>query len=155
MTAGKARIRGGGDQGTVTVFVVIMATALLAMAAISVDGGNVLAARERAHAAAAQAARAGANALDADSVRTGGDDINTAAALAAARAVLTKDGLTDPNNTVTVTGGHVEVAVTTTTNTAMLGIVGINALTVHASATARAVNGVTTVSVGVDNSLEP
>jgi Flp pilus assembly protein TadG len=145
MTAPTPRLRGRADEGTVTVFVVIMATALLAMAAISVDGGNVLAARERAHAAAAEAARAGANALVADSVRTGGDDINTAAAQAAAQAVLTKDGLTDPSNTVTVAAGQVDVAVTTTTNTVMLGIVGIDQLTVHATAAARAVNGVTTL----------
>jgi Flp pilus assembly protein TadG len=134
-----------GDEGTVTVFVVVMATALLAMAAISVDGGYVLAARERAHAAAGEAARAGANALSADAVRTGTADLDPAAAQAAARAVLTKDGLTDPANTVTVAGDQVDVTVTTTTNTVMLGIVGINALTVHAAATAKAVNGLTTL----------
>ena len=131
-----------GDDGGVTVFVVIIATALLAMAAISVDGGYVLAARERAHSAAAQAARAGANAVNTDSVRTGGSDINPAAAVAAAQAVLAKDNLI---GTVTVTGGQVDVAVTTTTQTVMLGIVGINSLTVHASAAARDVDGVTTM----------
>jgi len=131
-----------GDDGGVTVFVVIIAVALLAMAAISIDGGYVLAARERAHSAAAQAARAGANAVNTDSVRTGGGDINPAAAVAAAQAVLAKDNLI---GTVTVTGSQVDVAVTTTTNTVMLGIVGINSLTVHASAAARDVDGVTTM----------
>jgi len=130
------------DDGGVTVFVVIIATALLAMAAISVDGGYVLAARERAHAAAAQAARAGANAVSTDSVRAGGADLDTAAASDAAQAVLSKDNLV---GTVTVTGSKVTVAVTTTTNTVMLGIVGINSLTVHASAAARDVDGVTTM----------
>ena len=143
MTAPTRRAR--GDEGTVTVFVVIMATALLAMAAISVDGGYVLAARERAHAAAGEAARAGANALSPDAVRTGTADLNPAAAQAAARAVLAKDGLTNPGNTVTVNGNQVDVTVTTTTNTVMLAIVGINTLTVHATAAAQAVDGVTTL----------
>jgi Flp pilus assembly protein TadG len=133
------------DDGGVTVFVVIVATALLAMAAISVDGGYVLAARERAHAAAAQAARAGADAVTIDSVRAGGADIDVAAAKAAAEAILAKDGLTDPRNGITVTGGEVAVEVTTTTDTAMLGIVGISSLTVHAGATARDIDGVTTM----------
>ena len=130
------------DDGGVTVFVVIIATALLAMAAISVDGGYVLAARERAHSAAAQAARSGANAVSTDSVRSGGADLDTAAASDAAQAVLSKDNLV---GTVTVTGSQVTVTVTTTTNTVMLGIVGINNLTVHASAAARDVDGVTTM----------
>jgi Flp pilus assembly protein TadG len=134
-----------GECGGVTVFVVIMATALLAMAAISVDGGYVLAARERAHTAAAQAARAGANAVSVDSVRAGGADIDPAAAADAARAVLATDGLTDPRNTVTVVGNEVSVSVTTTTTTAMLGIVGISTLTVNANAAARDVDGVTSV----------
>jgi Flp pilus assembly protein TadG len=133
------------DDGGVTVFVVIVATALLAMAAISVDGGYVLAARERAHAAAAQAARAGANAVNIDSVRAGGGDIDVAAAKAAAQAVLVKDGLTDPRNVITVSGSQVDVEVTTTTNTVMLGIVGISSLTVHAGAVARDVDGVAEV----------
>jgi len=110
--------------------------------AISVDGGYVLAARERAHSAAAQAARAGANAVSTDSVRSGGADLDTAAASDAAQAVLSKDNLV---GTVTVTGSQVTVTVTTTTNTVMLGIVGINNLTVHASAAARDVDGVTTM----------
>ena len=77
------------------------------MAAISVDGGYVLAARERAHSAAAQAARAGANAVDLDSVRAGGSDIDPAAAKPPREAVLTTDGLTDPGNTITVAGDEV------------------------------------------------
>ena len=68
-----------------------------------------------------------------------------AAAQAAARAVLAKDGLTNPGNTVTVNGNQVDVTVTTTTNTVMLAIVGINTLTVHATAAAQAVDGVTTL----------
>jgi Flp pilus assembly protein TadG len=144
VTAGQHRSV-NGECGGVTVFVVIMATALLAMAAISVDGGYVLAARERAHSAAAQAARAGANAVSIDSVRAGGGDIDPAAAEDAARAVLATDGLTDPRNTVTVAGDEVTVSVTTTTNTVMLGIVGISTLTVNANAAARDVDGVTTV----------
>jgi Flp pilus assembly protein TadG len=139
------RVRVADDVGGVAVFVVIIAAALLAMAAISVDGGYVLAARERAHAAAGEAARAGANAVLLDSVRSGGTDINTEAAVAAAQAVLTEDGLSNPNNTVTVSGDQVTVTITTTTKTVMLSIVGISALTVHANAAARDVDGVTTV----------
>jgi len=67
------------------------------------------------------------------------------AAEEAARAVLATDGLTDPRNTVTVAGDEVTVSVTTTTNTVMLGIVGISTLTVNANAAARDVDGVTTV----------
>jgi len=69
MSARCAR-RGIGDEGQVTAFVVIMVTAIIFIAGLVLDGGNVLAAKRQAGDEAESAARAGAQALDIDAARS-------------------------------------------------------------------------------------
>src|SRR3546814_2863091 len=57
------------ERGSVTAFVVIMTSALLAMAGLVIDGGYALAAHRRAFNEAEAAARAGAQAVDLDTLR--------------------------------------------------------------------------------------
>src|SRR5437899_12026066 len=64
--------RGRGDGGSVTAFVVVFTTALLAVAGLVVDGGYRLAGRRAAFDEAEAAARAGAQAVDEDMLRQGG-----------------------------------------------------------------------------------
>src|SRR3546814_6287344 len=61
------------ERGSVTAFVVIMTSALLAMAGLVIDGGYALAAHRRAFNEAEAAARAGAQAVDLDTLRATGD----------------------------------------------------------------------------------
>lgn len=127
------------EQGSITAFVAVLAVALLAIAGLAVDGGRALAAREQAGAVAEQAARSGAQAVSAAGLRAGALQIDTAAATAAAERSLASAGLT---GTVSVTPGQVTVSVTEVIPTTMLGIVGIATLTVHQTAVATDVHGV-------------
>lgn len=131
------------EKGQVTAFVVIFTTALIFVAGLVIDGGNLLAAKRRAVNEAEGAARAGAAALaalDVDAFRTRGVVVLDAAkAEAAARAYLREAGR--PNARVTVEGDRVRVELTTP-GPEML-ILGIATGDVHGSGDARAVRGVT------------
>ncbi len=125
------------------LYVVITTVALLAGAGLVIDGGTALAARGRAIGDAYAAARAGAEALDQSAFATAGtvtDD--PAAAAAAAHQALAVDG-DDAGAEVSVDGRVVTVRVTITAPTNLLGVVGIDTLTVHGEGSARAVYGVT------------
>ena len=130
------------DRGAVVFGVVPIMAGLIALAGLVVDGGNALAARERAADLSEQAARAGADALsplslhDADPSQLTADP---AAARAAVLRVLAPAGITDP--TVTIDGDSVTVSVTVHENTQILSIVGVDQLSGNATATAIALHG--------------
>jgi Flp pilus assembly protein TadG len=70
------------ERGSITIFVVFFAIIALALAALLVDVGNAMNAKERASDIAEQAARAGADDIDTDTLRTSGTvTINYAQAL--------------------------------------------------------------------------
>jgi Flp pilus assembly protein TadG len=70
------------ERGSITIFVVFFAIIALALAALLVDVGNAMNAKERASDIAEQAARAGANDIDIANLRTSGTvTINYAQAL--------------------------------------------------------------------------
>ena len=78
-----------GERGSVAPFVAVIATALLMVAGMAYDGGEVLAAQARARDLAANAARAGAQEIDLDVLRaTGRAVLRADAAEAAARSFL-------------------------------------------------------------------
>lgn len=120
--------------------VAVLALALFALAGLAVDGGRALAADQQASAVAEEAARAGAQALSVQALRDGAVTIDGAAAAAAAQRVLAGAGII---GSVTVAAGGVRVAVKDTVPTTMLGIVGIATMTVHATAVATDLHGVT------------
>ena len=130
-----------GDRGSVTLFLVISVVGLLGLAGLVVDGGAKIRAVQRADALAAQAARAGGQAINVPAAITGqAPTINPQAAVVAGTAYLAHAGVT---GTVTVTnaGRSVHVTVTTTTPTIFLGVIGISSLTVHGQATVTLVTG--------------
>lgn len=61
------------DRGSITAFVAVVATALVLVAGMAYDGGQVIAAHNAARNDAEQAARAGAQQIDLDHLRATGN----------------------------------------------------------------------------------
>lgn len=132
------------QAGFVSLYVAVITMGLLALAGLVIDGGNALAARERAADSAGQAARAGADALNLTALRTGGPPVaSTAGATRAADAVLADGHVT---GTVTVHGQAVTVTVVVHQPTSILSAVGLTSITGTATATATSVRGTTSGS---------
>ena len=128
-----------GEDGTVTAFVTIATVGMLMAAGLVLDGGTLLAARREAIDQAAAAARAGAQAVTAESLRHRARQIDQAAAADAARAHLRRSGHT---GIVVVDGDHVRVTVTIRPPMTLLRLVGIDERTVSGTGSARLVRGV-------------
>lgn len=128
------------DRGSVTAFVACFTLALIAVAGLVIDGGLVLAARQRAFNDADAAARAGAQAVDETSVRSGGTVvIDRARAERLVRDHLSAAGAT---GSAQVDGDTVTVVVDRAQDLSILGFAGLGPVTIHASGTAHAVRGV-------------
>lgn len=146
----RRRLRGTGgadaDGGYVSFYVVVITLGLLAMAGLVIDGGNAIAARERAADTAGQAARAGADALNPTTLRTGGvPAASTTSATQAADVVLADGHVT---GTVTVHGQDVTVTVVVHQPTTILSAVGLDTISGTATATATSLRGTTSGSTG-------
>jgi Flp pilus assembly protein TadG len=138
------RLRPGGDDGAISVIVVLLAGAMFGLAGLVWDGGRAITARQHAADLAEQAARAGADDLDVTTIRNrGADTIDVPRAVADACHYVQ---VSAPGSgcTATATGHAVTVHVTTHTPTALLGLIGVSSLTTHGRATATAVRGVVT-----------
>ena len=128
------------ETGQVAALWAVLATAIFALGGLVYDGGQVLTARRQADNLARQAARAGAQALDEAALRAGATALDPVAAEAAARAYLERRGVAPTS--VEVGGDSVTVAVALTQPTPLMAILGIDARTVRAAATARSGRGV-------------
>jgi Flp pilus assembly protein TadG len=128
------------ERGTVTAFVAVFTVALLAVAGLVVDGGFVLAARRQAFDEAEAAARAGAQAVDIDSLRAGGPvRFDPDAARAKALDYLAATG---HRGLVDVVGDTVRVHVAFERDMTMLGLLGLGPVTIDGDGEARGVRGV-------------
>jgi len=128
------------EDGFVAATVVALVMSLFLLAGLVYDGGLSLAAHRRAFNEATAAARAGAQAMSASTLAGGAVDTDPGAATAAAQAYLAATG--DAGG-VTVSGDVVEVSVTIDYSTVILGVAGVNNLSVTGSGRARAERGVT------------
>ncbi|WP_018504996.1 pilus assembly protein TadG-related protein [Parafrankia discariae] len=129
------------DTGTVTAFFLVLTIALLGVTGLVVDGGIALDRKSAAVSLAAEAARAGAQALDLADYRASGIvHLDPAAARRRAEQYLAGSGA---QGTVTATATTVTVQVTVTVPTQLLGIVGVDTLTVTGHASAAPIHGVT------------
>ena len=138
------RVQHEPDRGSITAYLLIMTVALVVLAGLVLDGGAALTAHGAAADTAQQAARAGADALDEQSLRASapaGLTTNPAAAREAAAAVL---AAADVTGDITVTGTTVTVTARATKPTAILAIVGIDQVGGTATATAVPLHGTTT-----------
>ncbi len=128
-----------GDGGAVTAFVVLLLVALFGLLGLVVDGGSALTARQAAEVEAEQAARAGAGAISVDGLRDGIVELDPQAAVSTAEGFMAASG---HPGAATVSGGVVSVRLSYEVPTVILGLVGIDHLSVAASAAAVDVNGV-------------
>lgn len=128
------------EKGAVTVFVVGFMLALLLVAGLVIDGGNVLSARREAANVAESAARAGAQGINITAARTSrGVVLDPAAAKARADSYLTQTGY---RGTASIQGNEVLVEVTITQPTFLLGLAGVASITVHGRGEGQAVRAV-------------
>jgi Flp pilus assembly protein TadG len=134
----------GGDRerGTITLMLLVMFVALLALAGIVIDGGAKLAQAENANAIAQEAARAGAGIVNqGKALATGSFTVDQGQALAAAQQYLARLGL---KGTVVPDGPDaIRVTVRLIAPTQVLSIIGIDSMKSTGSATASLVTGVT------------
>ena len=131
-----------GERGTITLMLLVMFVALLALAGIVIDGGAKLAQAENANAYAQEAARAGAGMVNqSKALASGSFTVDQARALAAARQYLANLGV---QGTAEADGPEaIRVTVIMTAPTHVLSIVGIDSMKSTGSATASLVTGVT------------
>jgi Flp pilus assembly protein TadG len=131
------------EHGSLSLMLIVLFVALLALAGIVVDGGAKLTADENATAVAQEAARAGATTVDVSRAYASGVfEVDPAQAVAAARQYLTGAGYRD--FTVSSDGDQaITVRVTVTERTRFLSLIGIRAFSTTRSATAQLVTGVT------------
>ena len=100
------------ERGSITAFVAVVATALVFVAGMAYDGGQVIAAHQAARSLAARAARAGAQQVDLGHLRaTGEPRLDPTAAESAALEYLERTGAT---GTADATGTAISVTVTRT-----------------------------------------
>jgi Flp pilus assembly protein TadG len=133
----KARAAARTEQGTVTIFMAVLALGLLFAAGLALDGGRKLGALSEARDLADNAARVGAQQIDRDAWRlTGVPNIDPGAASAEANAYLAATG---HQGAVSVAGDTVTVTVTITIPAAIL----FGSMTVSATESATAEASVT------------
>lgn len=100
------------EQGSITAFVAVVAIALVMVAGMAYDGGQVIAAQAQAHGVAAKAARTGAQQIDISHLRaTGETTLDPGRAEAAALGYLRRAGV---EGSVSVEGPDVTVTVSIT-----------------------------------------
>lgn len=131
-----------GDAGNASIILVFITPALFGVAGLVVDGGRALNARQHAANQAEQAARAAADAVDVDAIRTGAAlAIDPLAGRTAAERYLSAAGAT---GTVSLGPRSVTVTVKARTQTAFFAVIGVNYINVTGTATARPARGVVT-----------
>lgn len=137
------------DTGSASAFVLGMTLVLLAVAGLVADGGRAVNARVAIMDDAEQAARTGANQLDAASLRDlGVARVDPGAASTTAVEFLAARGYDPSRVTVTADGSTVSVTVRDDVPTTLLQIVLIPSFAIEGTATARAALGITTEIAG-------
>ena len=136
-TAGKRRTQ--VDVGSATVWMVFATVIVLAVCGLVYDGGTLITAKQQALNNAETAARAGAQAIDLNTLYTGGPArLDPNEATARADAFLHANGWT---GTATATTTAVTVTVTITQPMTFLQTFGLGPRVVNGTATAQAQQG--------------
>lgn len=131
------RVEPDAEDGAVTVFFAVLALALLLVIGLVADGGAKVRASSQAYQIAAEAARAGGQAIDLDSLASsGGLQIDRSAAVQTAQAHLRAVGA-DGEVSLAASGTELTVEVHVSKPTAFLSLIGIR--TVTGTGNARAV----------------
>ena len=130
------------ERGSLSLFAVVIATALFGAAGLVIDGAAGISAASRASDIAEDAARAGALAGGNPSM-SGVVGVGESKAREAAVAWLAREGI-DPSDTqITVTPDVVTVVITMRRETALLRLAGVPELKVEGAGAARPASGIT------------
>ena len=118
------------ERGSVTIWIITSATAMILLVGLAVDVGGQVHAKQRAQDIAVEAARAGGQQLQAPTaVRGRGAVADPGQAISAARNYLA--GTSDVTGTASVSGANtITVNTTSRYETKFLSIIGIGSLTV-------------------------
>ncbi|MFC4016651.1 pilus assembly protein TadG-related protein [Micromonospora sp. GCM10011542] len=134
----------GTDHGRVSIFLAVAMTGVLAIVGLSFDGAGQLRTLQRADNLAAEAARAGGQAIDrATAIEGGPKRIDEPQARVAVADYLAAAGTTGHSVSFPQVAGEtlVQVRVTITYRRSMLGLFGLaDTVTVTGEATARAIS---------------
>lgn len=139
-----ARLPGRGDRGSVSVFIVTIAAALIVVLGLVIDGGRMLAGHRRTRNLAAQAARVGAQEVTLP--RAGGRPaLDPVRAPQRARSFLAAAGARGSARLICGGGAcdRIEVRVTDTVDMSILGAFGVSDRTVSDTVTVRLATGIT------------
>jgi hypothetical protein len=129
------------QDGQLSAFIAVLVVPLVAVAGLVADGGGVLAAHQRAVSSAFEAARAGAQAIDIETLRSSGVVVlDQTEARSQALSFLAASG---ESGTVYVEGDSVTVTVSLRHSLAVLSMFGLGPVTVTGTATATATQGIT------------
>jgi len=127
------------ERGSATIFVLGMSIVLMLCAGLVIDGGMGINTRMRVADDAEQAARAGANAVDVDQLRAGGElVVDPGLARLYAQDFLQARGYDASQYSMSVTANSVAIELRDVSDTTMLKLVGITEYPVTARATATA-----------------
>jgi Flp pilus assembly protein TadG len=134
------RARPRGEDGSVSLLLVVMVFGLLIAVGLVVDGGQKLRSSQRASDAAGEAARAAVLSIEpGTTIRGQRPRVDQAAARRAAEDYLQRAGVA---GSVTVGDGRVQVRTTSSFTPSFLSIIGLGSQTVTGQASARLVRGV-------------
>ncbi|MEV4654788.1 pilus assembly protein TadG-related protein [Micromonospora sp. NPDC049301] len=143
MTATSPAPRRPDDRGRISIFLAVAMTGVLAIVGLSFDGAGQLRTLQRADNLAAEAARAGGQAIDrATAIEGGPKRIDQPQARVAVANYLAAAGTTGHTVSFPVVAGEtlVRVRLTITYRRSMLGLFGFaGTVTVTGEATARAI----------------
>ena len=136
-------VRGDSERGSLSLMIVVLFVALVALTGVVVDGGAKLTGDENAVAVAQEAARAAATSVDvSDAYSTGAFVVDKQQAIAAARSYLAAAGYTQYS--ITAEGPDaIQVSVRVTEPTRFLSLVGVDSFTCTGTATASLTASVT------------
>ncbi len=130
----------GGQDGSVSLLLVVAVFGLLIAVGLVVDGGQKLRSSQRAADAASEAARAAVLSIEpGNTVRGQRPRVDPGAARRAAEHYLQRAGV---SGSVTVGDGQVQVRTTSSFTPSFLSIIGLGTQTVTGQASARLVRGV-------------
>jgi hypothetical protein len=131
------------ERGSLSLMLVILFVALVALAGIVADGGAKLTADDNAVALAQEAARAGATTVDESAAYSAGSFVvSQQQALTAARSYLIGAGY-DRYSVAPEGSRAIRVSVTISEPTRFLALIGVDSFTCTGTATASLVTGVT------------
>lgn len=133
-----------GDNGAISAFVVALFTALMVLAGLVVDGGNMINARQKLIDDAEQAARLGANQIDELTLRSTGEVVVVWPDAGITAENYLVDLGYDPGNIDVAPGGpnQVVVQISDTVDAQLLSLIGLGPFDVNGSAQARPAVGI-------------